>query len=241
MTDHQTLEVSRIKKEYDRRNSLENHEYNLLFSPNVHLNRLVKDFETSIYLKKHFPDGLRDKKVLDVGCGHGEFLNLLRNMGGVSENLFGIDLNQERILEAKVRHPDFNFSLGDGGLPYEPVSFDLLTANTVFTSILDSTLRQKVAADMLNVLKKDGIIIIYDFKYNNPKNKYVRALTFSQVKNIFPDCIIQRKSLTLAPPISRPLSRLSFPLAYFAEKFIPFLRTHSLYCIQKNNALPKDK
>lgn len=233
MTEKSTSEISRINKEYNRRNSLDNNEYNLLFSPNVHLNRLVKDFTTCSFLKEHFPEGLQEIKILDVGCGHGEFLNLLRNMGALNENLYGIDLSQDRIKVGKSKYGGINFSVGSGGLPYEKSSFHLLTANTVFTSILDDSLRQIVAADMLSALKENGIILLYDFKYNNPKNEHVKALTFRDVKKIFPNCAIQRKSLTLAPPLSRYISRISFTLAFLMEKFLPFLRTHTIYCIQK--------
>lgn len=44
-------------------------------------------------------------------------------------------------------------------LPYEDESFDIVMQFTVFTSILDSEMKQNIAREMLRVIKPDGIIL----------------------------------------------------------------------------------
>jgi len=47
---------------------------------------------------------------------------------------------------------------------------------TVFTSILDISMKQSIAGEMLRVLKPDGIILWYDYYRNNPMNPDVRGV-----------------------------------------------------------------
>src|SRR5688572_21967794 len=46
-----------------------------------------------------------DQQILDVGCGTGAVLDGLRNWGAKPENLFGVDLLQERVEQACQRFP----------------------------------------------------------------------------------------------------------------------------------------
>jgi ubiquinone/menaquinone biosynthesis C-methylase UbiE len=58
--------------------------------------------------------------------------------GARPENLYGIDLLDERIEEAKRLSPNIDFRCGNAEeLPYEDGLFDIVIQFTVFTSILD--------------------------------------------------------------------------------------------------------
>src|SRR5258708_9563486 len=48
------------------------------------------------------------KRVLELGCGRGDFLAALEPSYGI-----GIDFGAETIAKANARHPDLNFVLGD--------------------------------------------------------------------------------------------------------------------------------
>jgi len=64
-----------------------------------------RDWEIINILKRQGVTSLEDKRIIDVGCGMGrELINLIR-YGVRPENLFGIDLLEDRIAEAKSLHP----------------------------------------------------------------------------------------------------------------------------------------
>jgi 2-polyprenyl-3-methyl-5-hydroxy-6-metoxy-1,4-benzoquinol methylase len=52
------------------------------------------------YLKPHIPVN-KDAKILDVGCGYGQFLNSLKELGYI--NILGIDINNESINECNEK------------------------------------------------------------------------------------------------------------------------------------------
>jgi hypothetical protein len=102
--------------------------------------------------------------------------------------------------------------------------------STVFTSILDESFRKALANKMFEMLKPGGIILSYDFTYNNPCNKDVRKLTRAEIKKLFPNHReIQFKRVTLAPPVARRVGKL-YDLVNF---LCPMLRTHLIAAIKK--------
>ena len=176
---------------------------------------------------------LINKKILDVGCGGGGILGYFLEFGVPPENLFGIDLLSERIEEASRFYPKMSFWCGSAErLPNRNRSFDIITQSTVFTSILDSTMKKKIAGEMLRVLKPDGIIIWHDYRFNNPLNKDVKGIRKKELVELFDHCHFSFKLMNLNPLIARPLSQLSWKLCELFEKII-FLRTHWLVTIKK--------
>jgi ubiquinone/menaquinone biosynthesis C-methylase UbiE len=174
-----------------------------------------------------------DRKILDVGCGGGGLLRELVKYGARPENLCGIDLLEERIEEAKHLSPNIDFRCGDASsLPYNDGCFNIVIQFTLFTSILDITMKKRIASEMLRVLKPDGIIIWYDFHRDNPRNPDVRGVKKEEIFKLFPDCTIYLKRVTLAPPIARILVPFSVILCELLEKF-RFLCTHYLGVIRR--------
>src|SRR5437867_12293533 len=53
-------------------------------------------------------------------------------------------------------------------LAFPEATFDLVCQSMVFTSILDHGMKQQIAAEMLRVVKIEGLILWYDFHVNNP-------------------------------------------------------------------------
>jgi len=74
----------------------------------------------------------------------------------------------------------------------------------------------------------------YDFVYDNPRNPDIRGVQLQQVKALFPNAKIHHWCLTLAPPISRLVTRFH-PAMYTLFNAFPFFRTHVLYWIEKEN------
>jgi hypothetical protein len=106
----------------------------------------------------------------------------------------------------------------------------------VFTSVLDPGIKQQMAAEMIRVLKKDGLILWYDFYVNNPSNADVRGVKEQEIYRLFPDCQIELQRVTLAYPIVRALAPHSWLTCYLLGKN-PWLCTHYLGVIRKGETI----
>jgi ubiquinone/menaquinone biosynthesis C-methylase UbiE len=186
---------------------------------------------------------LENKNILDVGCGTGQHLLELESWGARCGNMAGIDLIESRILRARARlaSPSTNNSSGAdirigeaSNLPWSDATFDIVQQNTVFTSIIDDKMKSAVAAEMLRVLKPGGIVIWYDFLFNNPQNSSVRGIGAKEIRRLYPRCTIKLKRTTLAPPIARLLVPVTWLGALLVEKMV-WLNTHYLGIIRKPN------
>ena len=82
------------------------------------------------------------------------------------------------------------------------------------------------------LVKPGGGVLWYDFIYNNPMNKDVKGIKYKEVKLLFPYRINKKWKLTLAPPLSRIITKIHPSLYSFFNVF-PFLRTHILCWIEK--------
>lgn len=176
-------------------------------------------------------------KVLEIGCGSGGVLATLLEWGALPENLYGVDLLADRIDEARTRYPGMHFECANAeSLPYEDQTFDLVLFFTVFSSILDQSMRQNVARESLRVLKKTGAILWYDFRYNNPANPNVRGMTIADIRRLFPDSQMTLRTITLLPPLARRLGKTT-PWLYPELSKVSFLRSHYAGLIYKNAAI----
>lgn len=181
---------------------------------------------------------LRGQRVADIGCGAGTWLLEFMQWGADPAELCGIDLNADRIAAARQRIPHADLRMGSATeLPWPDGSFDLVSQFTVFTSILDPSLKQAVAAEMLRILKPNGSILWFDFRVDNPNNAQVRGVRAREIRSLFPGCSIELASEVLAPPISRRVASWSRPLGSVL-KAIPWLRTHYVGLIHKGSMKP---
>jgi len=163
----------------------------------------------------------------------GGILREFIKYGAKPENLYGIDLLSDRIEVARYLSPNINFICRDASnLPYKDDCFDIVMQFTVFTSILDSRMKRKIASEMFRVLKPTGILIWYDYHMNNPKNPDVRGVKKKEIYELFPNCEIYLRRITLAPPLARAIAPFSVILCQILKK-IPFICTHYLGIIKK--------
>jgi SAM-dependent methyltransferase len=181
-----------------------------------------------------FDSRLCKAKILEVGCGSGIWLRKFVRWGASPQNMIGIDLISDRITEARsVCPPAITLRCQNAtDLANLAGDFDLILQSTVFTSILDQQMKRQIATEMLRKLRADGIIVWYDFHVNNPANPDVRGIARSEIRQLFPDCQIHLEKLTLAPPLGRPIARVSHGL-YRAVSAIKPLCTHYLGIIRK--------
>ena len=176
---------------------------------------------------------LSTKRILDVGCGFGNNLANLIPVGAVPEMMAGVDLLDDRIEVAKERHPDIRFQVANAEyLPFENGSYDIVMLFTVFTSILDSEMKQKIASEVNRVLAKNGALLWYDFRFDNPKNKNVRGIGLKELFALFPDYIGSVQTLTVIPPLARVFGS-AISVVYPLLAAFPFLRSHYLALLRK--------
>ncbi len=170
---------------------------------------------------------LAGKRVLEVGCGSGNWLEML-----AGASLSGIELDPGRAARAASRFPAADIRTGDASrLPWESGSFDIVLQSTVFSSILDAGMRRAVASEMLRVLAPDGAILWYDFFVDNPSNPHVRGVRRREVHALFPGCRVALRRATLAPPLARRIVPVSWTLAALLEALRVF-DTHYLGVIR---------
>jgi SAM-dependent methyltransferase len=148
--------------------------------------------------------------------------------------LVGNELLQDRAAEAKARLPSATrLVVGDATVvDFGSDQFDVVYQSTVFTSILDEAFQTRLAAKMWTLVKPGGYVLWYDFVYDNPKNPDVKGVSIDRIRVLFPEGKLGYLRLTLAPPISRLVSRLH-PRLYDVFNALPLLRTHVFCWIQK--------
>ena len=171
---------------------------------------------------------LENRAIVDVGCGEGARLVDFLQWGAGAAQLAGIELDERRAQAARDALPGADIRTGDAcHLPWPDAAFDIVSQATLFTSILALAMKQKVAAEMLRVVKPQGLILWYDFRYNNPRNSNVRGIGAAEIRGLFPGRQVELRKVTLAPPLARTLVPISWMAALALEK-IPLLRTHYL-------------
>lgn len=109
--------------------------------------------------KKAIKNFLRLKpedKILDLGCGTGEFAPFFS-----SEQYTGIDIEDDYIEYAK-KHYQGNFMVADGTkLPFNDASFDYALTVGVIHHLSDDVSR-KILKEAARVLKPDGYMLIME-------------------------------------------------------------------------------
>ncbi len=178
-------------------------------------------------------EDLSQVRALDVGCGSGRFLRRLVEWGADPSRLLGTELQEERLDNARrLGIPGMQWHLGDlSGLP-EEARFELVSAFTVYSSILDPELRRELATEMWRRVAPGGSVLIFDFRFDNPANPDVRKLRRSEMEGWFPQSETRYRSLVLAPPLARRVAPLSYGLAALLAR-LPFLRSHFLFLATK--------
>ena len=168
------------------------------------------------------------------GCGNGDLLRDFIKWGARPENVVGVELLPERVAEAKRLCPGAIQIVQSNAakLEFSDATFDLVFQSTVFTSVLDTSMKRQMAAEMCRVLKPEGLILWYDYHMNNPRNPDVKGVKRREIYALFPDCDIRLQRITLAPPIARWITPHSWLLCYVLSK-IPWLCSHYIGVIRK--------
>ena len=172
-------------------------------------------------------------RCLEIGYGKLGWLADLLSWGIDETDLHGIELDAVRAARAQKALPQADLKVGDATqLPWRNDYFNLVVASTVYSSILDQSVREMISKEISRVVSPDGVVILYDMAVGNPQNNSLRAVKYDEVRTMFPDFKCYFRSVTLAPPIARAIAKRSWTLAVLLSS-LPFLRTHFVAILVK--------
>lgn len=222
-------ELSKIRERYESRKEKGNPRGKgaELFD---YYHRQEKEIKTLNILRKRYGSEFSELRFLEIGAGTGNNLPFFLDTGFNPENIWANELLDDRNEILRKNFPLIQHDHGDASQLKYHNKFDIVYQSVVFTSILDKKLKEAVATNMWRMLKPGGIILWYDFQYDNPGNQDVKGIGEREIKSLFPEAksIIFTKT-TLAPPIGRRV----FGLYNLINKLLPFLRTHLIAEIEK--------
>lgn len=103
-------------------------------------------------------ENIRSGRLLDIGCGNGDFFGLIKDMG---MELYGIDLAENMIRAAQRKYGDIASILQSDAenLPFQAGMFDVIICNASFHHYTNP---QAVLTQMRRVLKDNGVLLIGD-------------------------------------------------------------------------------
>jgi ubiquinone/menaquinone biosynthesis C-methylase UbiE len=179
-------------------------------------------------------------KILDVGCGSGgSFFNFLR-LGFDPHMMYGLDILPNRIDEGRQKFPNINFTCGDASnIKFPDNTFDLVFEVGMFIQLTSDEISEKIAQEMLRVVKPEGYIMLVDWRYSKPGVFDYKGLSKGRIADIFK---INKESKlcgvyngALVPPIGRFLSK-KLPSTYFlVQSIFPFFVGQIATVLQKKN------
>lgn len=94
------------------------------------------------------------ERVLDLGCGEGAFTAALAQAGA---GAVGVEVAAEPLRRARARHPEFEFHLLEGRLPFGRGEFDVVWAGELIEHLRDPA---GVLEDVRRVLGADGRLLL---------------------------------------------------------------------------------
>ena len=227
-------EAALVKERYERRKTTEKKDLYSDFNPAALFVFQERQRKVLALLKRYGCEELKSKRILEIGCGEGRWLRDLIQWGATPDQLYGIDLLDYRITVAQDLNPNIHYATANAEqLDFPDKHFDIVLLATCLTSILDLEMRRRVTAEALRVLRDKGMVLWYDFRYDNPRNPDVKGINKREIIELFRSCTCHFTSVTLAPPIARLLAPISWLSCEMLAK-MPFLKTHYLVVVTKD-------
>lgn len=172
------------------------------------------------YLINRFEIG-ENSKILDLGCGHGEHLHALTNLGFDTYGVDGSSVALERLGTDKVSVVDFRTQ----SLPFDDETFDVVFSKSILEHLYYP---EFILEEVFRILKPKGLIItlVPDWHYQKAHFyddfQHRHPFTFKSIGDIhrvsgFESVQIER---FLQLPFIWKYKRLAF-IAWFIRHFCP--------------------
>lgn len=137
---------------------------------------LAEDYPNKIY-KSLLPE-IKNKVVLDLGCGTGKFMEKFYKD---TIKYYGLDLSNQQlnIAKKKVKGNNVEFICCSAEkIPLEDNSIDVIISTWVLGTILEEDRRKEVIKEMRRVLKENGSIYLVENDIGGE---------FEEIRNRYPD------------------------------------------------------
>lgn len=227
-------EVARIRAVYSARDRGGAPDRYAWWRPAARLQLAQRDFAVARQLRESLGTDLTQLTALDVGCGTGSFLRTLAEWGANPSQLVGSELLADRLETARLLGPPgVHWHLGPiGSLPEQP-QFKLVSALTVFSSVVSPGVRAALAEQMWMRVAPGGCLLVFDLRYDNPSNSDVCRVSRTEMSRWWPHGRHRYRTVLLAPPVLRMLAPVSPTAAWLLHGLVPLLRSHFVLTVKK--------
>lgn len=131
-------------------------------------------------IKRKF--GRRPVEVLDAGCGTGWHSKIISEKG---HHVFGIDLSEKQVTQAKRNGPLGNFMVGNIlSLPFDDDTFDVSYTINTLHHLTSREKQRKALQELARITKKDGLIIVHEMNTKNPIIRFYLNYIFPKLRSI---------------------------------------------------------
>ncbi|MGB0868102.1 MAG: class I SAM-dependent methyltransferase [Flavobacteriales bacterium] len=146
--------------------------------------------DTANWLKDHFKEHitLKDKSILDWGCGPGRVIRHMPEVIGNNCKFYGTDYNSSSISWCKenLKEIEFNLNTLEATLPYEDSSIDVIYGISIFTH-LSKDMHYAWYNELFRILKPGGIMFL-----TTHGNNYKAKLTDNEINDFDQGKLIER-------------------------------------------------
>jgi len=175
--------------------------------------------------------GLEGRRLLEDGCGEGNFLRQLVDLGATPGRCVGVDRDPYAAQAARHRTPASFAAADAGALPFHDGTFDVVAQSLLFSSLPPGEARRRAAAEVARVLADDGVLIWYDF-VESAKEGLPRGLELADVAELFPGWTMRPHKFGLRFRWALFLVNKSLALAH-ALASLGLARSHYIILLRK--------
>jgi O-antigen/teichoic acid export membrane protein/SAM-dependent methyltransferase len=224
-------DAARVRQEYGRRG--ESASLQAYYRRIAEATNRARDERLRLTLTSMEAVGLpRYLRVLDVGCGSGDDLAFLVEAGYDSTRLAGVDLMEAAVLQARGALPSSDLRVANAAaLPYETGAFDIVLQTTALSSVVDPSVRARIAAEMARVTRPGGLMVSYDMRSAPRNNPHLVGVDEDEALRLFAQwgTVVVMRRVTVPIAIA---SRLPRPVVRMLSRIQPLLG-HLLVVVER--------